>query len=57
MKVHGNIQFVLTHMSAQSMSIAACVTPLLFLFKAFTVFTPNFSLNLEHTNMQSQIYY
>lgn len=32
------------------MSIAACVTPLLFLFKAFTVFTPNFSLNLKHTD-------
>lgn len=40
----------LTHIRAQSMSIAACVTPLLFLFKAFTVFTPNFSLNLKHTD-------
>lgn len=33
------------------MSTAACVTLLLFLFKALTVFTPNFSLNLEHTNI------
>lgn len=39
-------EVVLTHIRAQSMSIAACVTPLLFLFKAFTVFTPSFSLNL-----------
>ena len=38
---------LLTHIRAQSMSIAACVTLLLFLFKAFTVFTPNFSRNLE----------
>lgn len=28
------------------MSTAACVTPLWFRFKAFTVFTPSFSLNL-----------
>lgn len=38
------------------MSTAACVTPLLFRFKAFTVFTPNFSLNLRHTNTHSQTY-
>ncbi len=36
------------------MSTAACVTPLLFRFKAFTVFTPNFSLNLGHTNIRVQ---
>lgn len=47
----------LTHISAQSMSTAACVTPLLFRFKAFTVFTPNFSLNLGHKNKHSQIYH
>lgn len=39
---------ILTHIRAQSMSTAACVTPLLFRLKAFTVFTPNFSLNLRH---------
>lgn len=42
------IIMALTHIRAQSMSTAACVTPLLFRFKAFTVFTPNFSLNLEN---------
>lgn len=46
----------LTHMSAQSMSTAAWVTPLLFLFKALTVFKPNFSLNLQNTERESFIW-
>lgn len=46
---------ILTHIRAQSMSTAACVTPLLFRLKAFTVFTPNFSLNLRHNMTRSDI--
>lgn len=46
-------EVVLTHIRAQSMSIAACVTPLLFLFKAFTVFTPSFSLNLGNSKKKN----
>lgn len=36
----------LTCIKAQSMSIAACVTPSSFLFSALTTFTPSLSLNL-----------
>ena len=37
-----------TCIRAHSASIAACVTPSLFLFRAFTTFTPSLSLNLPN---------
>lgn len=50
-----SVNELLTHIRAQSMSIAACVTPLLFLLSALTVFTPSFSLNLKHSHEMSII--